>query len=100
MTHLPPSGKKRSRALALRYDAKKDRAPRVTAKGEGLIAEQIVALAREAGIPVRPDPDLIEILSGLEVNSEIPPETYVVVAEVLAWVYRMNNRVGKEGPAR
>ena len=86
---------KRKKAVALRYKAGEDSAPRVTAKGMGPVAEKIIELAREAGVPVREDADLVEVLSCLDVNAEIPPETYVVVAEILAWVYRMNNRSGQ-----
>lgn len=81
---------KRKKAVALSYREGKDSAPRVTAKGQGSIAEKIIELAREAGVPVREDADLTEILSHLELNEAIPPDSYVVVAEILAWVYRIN----------
>lgn len=80
----------RKKAVAIHYDASKDNAPRVTAKGEGFVAEKILEIAESLGIPIRQDSDLVEILSRLELNSTIPPETYVVVAEILAWVYRLN----------
>ena len=87
MKRPPRSGK---RAVALRYDRHRDQAPRVTAKGRGPVAEKIIELARQAGVPVKEDHDLVEVLSHLDLNAEIPPETYVVVAEILAWVYRVN----------
>lgn len=88
---------KRRKAVALRYEEGKDAAPRVTAKGDGLLGERILSLAREAGVPIREDADLVEVLSRLELNAEIPPETYVVVAEILAWVYRLNDEAGRKG---
>jgi flagellar biosynthesis protein len=88
--------KKPKKAVALRYDAGKDKAPRVSAKGQGRVAEKIIQLARENGIPVKDDPDLVEILSGLELEAEIPPSVYVVVAELLAFAYSVN---GKKQPA-
>lgn len=88
----------RKKAVALHYDAQKDSTPKLTAKGEGLVAEKILEIARAAGVPIRQDSDLIEILSRLELNADIPSETYVVVAEILAWVYRLNSQnLGRKG---
>ena len=85
--------KHRKKAVALRYDALKgDGVPRVTAKGAGPVAQKILDLAREHGVPVKEDPDLVEILSKLEIQEEIPPEIYVAVAELLAFIYSMNAR--------
>ncbi len=83
---------KRKKAVALRYKDGEDQAPKVAAKGQGTVAEKIISLAREAGVPVKEDFDLVEVLSKLEVDEFIPPETYVVVAEILAWVYRVNKK--------
>ncbi len=88
--------KKRKKAVAIKYDQSKDSAPKVTAKGDGTIAEHIIELAREAGIPIKENQDLVEILSRLDINQEIPPETYVVVAQILSWVYQINNRAKTE----
>ena len=88
---MPEKSKK---AVALRYKTGDDNAPRVTAKGTGLIAEKIIEMARKHGIPIKDDPDLIEVLSRLDLNQEIPPELYVVVAELLAFVYRLNGKKG------
>lgn len=77
-------------AAALKYDGEKDRAPQVTASGKGTIAEKIIELAREAGIPIKNDPDLVQVLSKLKVGSEIPAELYRAVAEILAFVYSLN----------
>lgn len=82
----------RRTAAALGYDAEKDEAPKLLAKGTGELAERIIALAKEHGIPIKEDPDLIAVLAKLDVGKEIPPELYRVVAELLAFVYRVNNR--------
>ncbi len=83
---------KSKKAVALKYKAGDDDAPRIAAKGIGVVAEKIIDLARKHGIPVRDDPDLVEILSRLDLDSEIPPELYVVVAELLAFVYGLNQK--------
>jgi flagellar biosynthesis protein len=80
------------KAVALSYQAGKDRAPRVVAKGRGYLAERIIALAREAGIPLQTDHDLVQLLEALDLEAEIPPELYRAVAEILAFVYRLNRR--------
>lgn len=79
------------KAVALRYRPEQDQAPKVSAKGSGRIAEKILALAKEHGIPIKEDPDLVEVLARLQVDDEVPPEVYVVVAEILAFVYRSND---------
>ncbi len=85
-------GKKEiKKAVALRYDREQDDAPTVTAKGQGKVAENIIELAREHGIPIKDDPDLVEVLASLEIDQEIPPEIYVAVAELLAFVYSANS---------
>ncbi len=88
MKHQPTDT--RRAAIALRYDAAVDKVPKITATGRGHIAEKIIALAREKGIPMREDADLIQILLQLDLNQEIPPSLYQVVAELLAFVYRLN----------
>jgi flagellar biosynthesis protein len=82
--------KERPQAAALRYSPDRDSAPRLTAKGSGLVAEKIIDLARRHGIPIQEDPALIQVLSKLDLNQEIPPAIYVVVAEILAFVYSLN----------
>jgi flagellar biosynthesis protein len=78
------------KAVALRYRPSRDLAPRVTAKGAGLVAQKIIDLGREHGIPIQEDPGLIQILAQLDFYQEIPPKIYAVVAEILAFVYRLN----------
>lgn len=86
----PSKTKPQKKAVALKYDKERDTAPRLVGKGVGLMADKIIALAEEHGIPIQPDSDLVEILSHLNLNQEIPPETYVLVAEILAFIYRTN----------
>ncbi|MBI1317636.1 MAG: hypothetical protein GC168_01640 [Candidatus Hydrogenedens sp.] len=83
------------RAVALRYDASQDQAPRMVAKGRGHLADKIVALAQEHGIHVYHDPDLVALLAKLEVDTEVPADLYQAIAEVLAFVYRLNTRMGQ-----
>ena len=85
----------RVRAAALSYKPGSDNAPQVVARGEGKIAEQIIALAREHGVPITEDPDLVEILSKMDVGEEISPDLYKVVAELLVFVYRLKQRWGE-----
>jgi len=80
----------RRRAVALRYDDLKDPAPRVVAKGQGEIAGKIIDLARRHGVPIHEDPDLVEVLAKIELEQVIPPALYQAVAEVLAFLYRLN----------
>ena len=87
---------RQNRAVALKYRPETDGAPRVTAKGRGKIAEKIIEIARANHIHIHNDPDLIEVLSQLDLNAEIPPELYVVVAELLAFVYSVNSNVPQE----
>jgi len=82
----------RPAAAALRYRQGDDLAPRLVAKGMGKLAERIVAAAKEAGVPIHEDPDLLALLMTLDIDELIPPEMYVAVAEVLAFIYRMNGR--------
>ena len=77
-------------AVALKYDASKDKSPKVTAKGRGNVAEKIIAIANENGVPIKEDPDLVQILTKIDLDKEIPPSVYQVVAELLAFVYEVN----------
>ena len=83
--------------LAIALDAKpgpdgrdRQRAPRVVASGRGPVAEQILAIAFEQGVPVREDADLAQILSTLDIESEVPIDALAAVAEILSYVYRAN----------
>ena len=83
----------RKKAAALEYRKGVDNAPKVTATGKGLIAERIIELAREHGVPIREDKNLVEVLSTIGLYQEIPPELYRAVAEVLAFIYKMSGKV-------
>jgi flagellar biosynthesis protein len=83
--------KRQDTALALKYQPKSNNAPRVTAKGKGKVAEKIIEIAKKNNIYIHNDPDLIEILSQLDINDEIPPDLYIVAAELLAFVYSLNS---------
>lgn len=73
-------------AVALQYD--KGHAPRVTAKGQGEVAERIISTAREHGVPIEDDPLLAQALSRIPLDDEIPEELYRAVAEVIGFVLR------------
>ena len=81
-----------NKAVAIVYDEKESAAPRVVASGKGLVAERIIATAREAGVHIKEDPNLVEILAKIPLGSEIPVELYQTVAEVLAFVYQVNDK--------
>ena len=92
-----PQPPERRRATALRYEQGRP-APRVTATGVGLVADRILASAREAGIPVRHDPALAEALAKLELGADVPQELWTAVAETLAWAYRLDAQAGGSTP--
>jgi flagellar biosynthesis protein len=85
----------RKSAVALRYTPGEAEAPRVIAKGQGLIADKILEQAKEHGVPIQEDPSLVEVLAKLELNEQIPVELYQVVAEILAFVYQTDRRSGR-----
>lgn len=86
---------RREIAVALQYGQGEDaNAPKVVATGKGALAERILEIAFQTGVKVRKDEDLAELLSALEIGSEIPIEAFTAVAEILAYVYRAN-----QGPA-
>ncbi len=83
---------KPKKAAAIRYRHKVDNTPVVVAKGSGIIAERIIEIAKKHHIPLKNDPALIEVLSKLDLDQEIPAELYRAVAEVLAYVYKMTKK--------
>jgi flagellar biosynthesis protein len=91
---------KRRKAVALRYKSGEDPAPRVVAKGKGEVAARIIELARESGIPVREDTDLVELLSAMELYQEIPLELYRAVAEVLVFLHGLGQNDISGPPAK
>jgi flagellar biosynthesis protein len=79
-------------AAALKYDPQEDAAPVMTAKGRGAIAEKIISIAKKNGIPIKEDPNLVQVLSKLKIDEQIPPVLYKAVAEILAFVYSLNEK--------
>ena len=84
---------RKNSAVSLKYRPESDSAPRITAKGRGKIAEKIIKIAKEHNIYIHEDPDMIEVLSQFDINDEIPPDLYLVVAELLAFVYSLNKNM-------
>jgi len=81
---------KTTMAAAIKYDAAQDGAPKVAARGRGFVADKIIEIAKKYDIPIKNDPDLVQVLSKLDVGAEIPVELYRAVAEILAFVYSLN----------
>jgi len=77
-----------------------DGAPRVIAKGSGINAEAIISVANESGVYVHQSPELVNLLMQVDLDNEIPPELYQVVAELLAWLYSLDQKMQSEHPAR
>lgn len=84
----------KKKVVALKYNKnQKKEAPKLIAKGDGLMGEKILTLASMHGIPVHEDKDLVEVLSQFDLYSEIPPETYKIVAEILIFFYNLNKKM-------
>lgn len=79
-------------AVALGYDHTKQAAPKVLAKGQGPIAQKIVQIAIDEGIEIRRDADLVQILKAVDIDEEIPVEAFAAVAEIISYVYQVNNK--------
>jgi len=84
------------KAVAIIYDPDKGSAPKVIASGKGEIARKIIETAKEAGVYIQEDPDLVELLAKIPLGQEIPVELYRTVAEVLAFVYKVNEQFKKK----
>ena len=82
----------KQKAAALRYDKEKESAPRVVAKGEGESAKNIIKIAQLHNLPIRKDEDLIELLSKVELDKEVPEALYKAVAEVFSFIYKMTKK--------
>jgi flagellar biosynthesis protein len=92
----------RKQATALAYDnPNRDAAPRVVAKGYGIVAEMIVQRAKEAGLYVHESPEMVSLLMQVDLDARIPPALYQAVAELLAWLYRLENgdAAGESAPS-
>jgi flagellar biosynthesis protein len=81
----------RKRAAALRYEPPKHAAPHIVAQGVGVVADRIIALAREHGVHIHEDPVLVEMLALLDIGDEIPEQLYKAVAEILAFIYGIDH---------
>ena len=79
-------------AVALRYDKEKEGAPRVVAKGQGQTAENIIKIAELHNLPIKKDEDLIELLSKVELDKEVPEALYKAVAEIFGFIYKMTKK--------
>ena len=79
------------KAVALKYDIEKDNAPKITAKGKGETASNIIKIAKEHDIPIKEDADLIELLSQIDIDKEIPGSMYKAVAEIFSFIYDLSN---------
>lgn len=84
--------KKTLQAVALHYDSRPESTPKVVATGRGDLAQQIIAAAESAGVDIVQDPDLLEILGRVPAGEDIPAELFQAVAEILAFIYRINGR--------
>ena len=78
-------------AIALRYLLGEDNAPRIVASGRGYLAKKILEQAQEHGVPIQQNPEVAQLLAGLEIGQEVPPKLYQVVAEVLSFVYSLDS---------
>lgn len=84
---------KRPKAAALKYDHQG--APKVVAQGSGYLAERLIEVAKQAGIPIQENPALVEALLQVQLNHEIPPKLFKAVAELLAFVWRLDAEVNR-----
>lgn len=94
-TEDKPESEKRRTAVALRYDVEKDRAPLIIASGRGPIAEEILRIAEDNSIPLYENPEMAKLLNKLQIDTEIPAQLYTLVAEILFFVYKLDNMAAK-----
>ncbi|WP_226665723.1 EscU/YscU/HrcU family type III secretion system export apparatus switch protein [Metabacillus litoralis] len=83
-------------AIALKYNVDKEEAPLVIAKGQGLVADEILETAKKNQVHIQEDPALLELLSKLEIHQQIPEELYEAVAEIFAFVYKMESELQED----
>lgn len=91
-----PQSPRRKAAVALGYDPEKDEAPKVLAAGRGELAEHLVEIARSHGVPIHEDHPLANALVKLELGAAVPPELYAAVAEVLAFLWKLEREKAKQ----
>lgn len=87
MPETTPHAEPRPVAVALRYDANRESAPRIVAQGTGRAAERMIAVAAEAGVPVKSDPALASALVALDLDAVVPPALFDALAAIIAWAY-------------
>lgn len=80
------------KAVALQYDKAINNAPKITAKGKGQTANNIIKIAKDNNIPIKKDEDLVELLSQIDIDKEIPTSMYKAVAEIFAFIYELSNK--------
>ena len=88
--------KPKQQAIALSYQQSNNTAPKVIAKGSGFVADKILATAKEHAVPIYQNKTLVSMLMAVELDREIPPELYQAVAEILAYIYRIDQNIGKK----
>lgn len=96
MADTPGKPPKNLKAVALRYDAAREDAPRVVANAQGHMAEQVIRIAMDHGVTIRQDSDLVEILGKLDIDTLIPVEAFAAVAEILSYIYRTQGKTPGE----
>lgn len=96
MTPLEHQKDERKRLRALAIKGMGESTPKIKARGAGVIAQRIITIAREYSIPIKEDSDLVEILSKLDLDKEIPDELYPIIAEILSFFYKVNLKVKRE----
>lgn len=96
MAQPPEKPPKTLKAVALRYDAAREDAPRVVANAQGHMAEQVIRIAMDHGVTIRQDSDLVEILGKLDIDTLIPLEAFAAVAEILSYIYRTQGKAPGE----
>ena len=82
----------KQKAVALKYEQTKNNSPKVTAKGEGKTAQKIIQIAKENGVALKKDENLVELLSNIELDTEVPPEMYKAVAELFSFLYNITKK--------
>ena len=87
-------------AVALRYDRNNEDSPRVVAKGKGFVAQQLLAIARRHAVPVYQNQSVTQLLMAVELDREIPPELYQALANILAYVYRLDGKSAEKAGFR
>ncbi|PRM91611.1 type III secretion system protein [Arcobacter cryaerophilus gv. occultus] len=89
---MQEDNQKVQKAVALQYDKNSNNAPKITAKGKGETANNIIKIAQENKIPIKKDEDLVELLSKIDIDKEIPTSMYKAVAEIFAFIYELSNK--------